>query len=144
MAIAEFIVALGLVAWGLSFFLLAMDFPPSLNPHDFGPGLLPKIISFIQMALGAGWIWQVIRRPNKAAKFPMKYPGNILAIMLLILVYAWSLPRMGYYFSTAFFLPIMLMLAMERQWLRIAGITIGFIFFAWGAFDLLLKVPLPK
>ncbi len=144
MAVAEFIVAFCLMIWGLSFFLLAMDFPPSLNPHDFGPALLPKIISFIQMALGAGWIGQVIRRPNKTESFPMKYRANILAIMTLIVLYAWFMPKIGYYLSTVFFLPMMLFLAMERQGLRIVGITIGFILFAWGAFDLLLKVPLPK
>lgn len=144
MAKAEFIVASCLVVWGFAFFLFAMDFPPSLNPHDFGPSLLPKVISFIQMALGAGWIWQIIRNPNRGESFPIKYRPNILAIMLFIVFYAWSLPKMGYYISTAIFLPIMLFLAMERQWLRIAGITIGFILFAWGAFDLLLKIPLPK
>jgi hypothetical protein len=144
MVLAEILVGVFLVGWGLAFFLLAMEFPPSLNPHDLGPDLLPKIISLMQVFLGIGWILQTFLRPQNSGGFPMKHPVNILAIMGLILAYAWAMPKIGYYISTGLFLPAMLLLAMERRSLRIAGTTLGFILFAWGAFDLLLKVPLPK
>lgn len=144
MFIAEIIVGICVVAWGFSFFLLAMDFPPSLNPYDFGPGLLPKIISLTQVILGSAWVIQALQRKNKGEDFPIKNRSNILAIMAFLMIYVWCMPKIGYYLSTAFFLPAMLLLATERRWFRVAGITIGFILFAWGTFDLLLKIPLPK
>jgi ABC-type xylose transport system permease subunit len=144
MAIAELIVGFFLIAWGLAFFLLAGEFSPPLNPSDMGPDILPKLISLVQFLLGVAWIVQAVRRRKDSGKFTIKHPANILAMMSLLLAYAWAIPVLGYYLSTGLFLPAMLLLAMERRWPRIVGTTIVFILFAWGAFDLLLKVPLPK
>lgn len=144
MVLAEIIVGFFLVAWGLAFFLLALEFPPSLNPHDLGPDVLPKITSVILVLLGIALVIQGVLGRKKAGKFSIRHPVNILAITALLLAYAWAMPGLGYYLSTGLFLPAMLLFAMERRWPRIVGTTIGFILFAWGAFDLLLKVPLPK
>ena len=144
MVLAEIIVGFFLVAWGLAFFLLALEFPPSLNPHDLGPDVLPKITSVILVLLGIALVIQAVLGRKKAGKFSIRHPVNILAITALLLAYAWAMPGLGYYLSTGLFLPAMLLFAMERRWPRIVGTTIGFILFAWGAFDLLLKVPLPK
>lgn len=144
MIFAEILLGFFLIAWGLAFFLLAREFPPSLNPHDLGPDILPKIISLLLMLLGIAWIVQASLRRRGTGRLPVKHPLNILAIMGLIVAYAWAMPKIGYYLSTGLFLAAMLLLAMERRWTRIAGTTLCFILFAWGAFDLLLKVPLPK
>lgn len=143
-SLGELLIGFGLAGWGITFYLLALKFTQPLNPFDAGPGMFPRLISGVLIILGLLLCGQSLRKFKSSNKIVFKRQWNILATVILLILYALALPRAGYYFSTAVFFPAMLLLAGERKWISIVATAGIFLLFAFGAFDLLLNVPMPS
>lgn len=140
----EFIAGLVLSGWGLWFYLLASKFPRPFNPFDVGPATFPKLIATALIILGLTLSALAVRKFGSSGLITVKRKASILASILLFIVYALTIPLTGYYISTAFFIPAMLLLAGETRVLVLGATTALFLLFAFGIFDLLLGVPLPR
>ncbi len=74
------------------------------------------------------------------ATVPMRFWG----LFLLLLVYSTSLSYLGFYPSSALFLPLGMLMLGARKPLSISLTTIGVLLFIYLVFAKLLEVPLPE
>ena len=58
-------------------------------------------------------------------------------------VYAFLMPRLGYYVVTPFFIFAVMFLMGNRKWIQVILVTLGFTLFAFLVFTKLLGVLLP-
>lgn len=135
------VVAVLLIGWGLWFFYLATRMPPSLNPADIGPGAFPRLVA---AALTLSATLLLVDFIKRRARFKIaEIPLGVAVQMLFFLAYCLSVPRLGYYLSTALYLTAGMLASGYRRGLGLAAVLAGFGGFVFLAFELVLKVPLP-
>lgn len=74
------------------------------------------------------------------AKVPMRFWG----LFILLLIYSVSLSYLGFYFASALFLPLAMLLLGARKPLSICLTSAGVLMFVYLVFAKLLEVPLPE
>ena len=72
-----------------------------------------------------------------------KNPARFWGLLLLMLVYSAALPGLGFYLSSALFLPLAMLLLGARKPISIALTSAGVLLFVYLVFARLLEVSLP-
>ena len=112
-----------------------------------GPAFFPRAVAIL---LAGGSLLLILQgaaprlfgiRPDKTVQ--VQRPGNVLAAIVIVIIYASFLGRLTYYPATALLLPCMLWVSGLRRPLGIAACTIGFLVFTKILFETLLGTPLP-
>lgn len=133
-----------LAIWAVVFFIMAMYFDKPLNPFDIGAAAFPILISASLFITSVWMMFQEFRRlPNSVPIKAKRFRANIFSAVLIIL-YTFSMPYVGYYLSTLVFIPAFLVASNERRWKWIIIITAILLLFNYLSFDRLLGVSLPK
>jgi len=125
------------------FLFQTLQLPPPANARDVGPAAFPLITSILIIIFSILLMIIGFKKLNSQEKVVVKRGYNIMAAIIVSSVYIWLMPKVGYYWSTAIYFPLMLLSAGERKWKRIVLVTLFFILFAKVGFETLLKVPLP-
>ncbi|MGI9500466.1 MAG: tripartite tricarboxylate transporter TctB family protein [Geminicoccaceae bacterium] len=117
-----FWLALALVAFALSF-----QFSSEPGTYQWGAASWPRaviLLMVIAALVHAWWKWRgrpatgAVEEPDDDASFL-----SSLGLFLIPLVYAWLLPRTGFYLTTPFFLVAYLLYVGERRWPVILATT---------------------
>ncbi len=100
------------------------------------------ILSLAEVFIG---IKQTIdtRRGTKIHTNP-KMKGKPFMIFLGMLVYIYSFSKIGFFVSSAIFLPIMMLVYGQRNWKAITFTTVGVLAFLYWLFVVSMKLVLPK
>jgi putative tricarboxylic transport membrane protein len=69
-------------------------------------------------------------------------PGVLVAVIVMI-VYAVAMKFVGFFISTAIFLPSSMFVLGQRKWLVLIGTTVGIELFVWFLFVYQLKLRMP-
>ena len=117
-----FWLGLALLAFALSF-----SFSGEVGTYEWGAASWPRAVILL-MAIAAVVQYLVRRaRPGPAIFEEADEGGSVLPLVglfLIPLVYAWLLPRTGFYLTTPVFLVIFLLHVGERRWMVILGTTV--------------------
>lgn len=143
MAHAEIISGLIFIVVSAWFLFQAMQFPPPINPTDVGPGAFPIVIAVLISIFSIVVIVKGFLDGSKTGYISIKRWKSIVVSIGVIILYGFAISIIGLYLATALFFPVLLILASERNWKAIVGVTILYGVFAFGVFDTFLNVPLP-
>jgi hypothetical protein len=141
-------VAAGAALFGLAAWLWhgAADIDVA-SSNGVGPAFFPRAVAIL---LAGGSLLLVLQglaprlfgiRSDKTIQ--VQRPGNVLAAIVIVIVYASLLRPLTYYPATALLLPCMLWAAGLRRPVAIVACTIGFLAFTKILFETLLGTPLP-
>ena len=110
-----FWLALALIAFGLSF-----QFSGEVGTYQWGAASWPRAVILLMVIATLVNTWRARRaRPAADTCEETDEGGSALAylgLFLIPLVYAWLLPRTGFYVTTPFFLAAYLLYVGERRW----------------------------
>ncbi|MCL7749227.1 tripartite tricarboxylate transporter TctB family protein [Halalkalibacter alkaliphilus] len=136
------VIFIGIGAW---FLIGTLALPTASNAADVGPRAFPLIMSISIITFSIVLLIQSILSIKKGEQKSVKFTKlmNVTVFAGLLILYAYLVPRIGYFVSTLIFFPFIILATGERSWKKVVFITIGFLAFAKLAFDMLLGVPLP-
>lgn len=126
--------AFGWIAW------LSLAFPPPLNPVDVGPGRVPSFVAYLGMICSIVLFVQAGHIHNK---IELRRPAAVGAGMLVITGYVLLIPLVGFYITSVFAVPALMLVGGERRPLRLLLSSAGFVIFIYLCFQLLLGVVFP-
>jgi len=107
-------------------------------------------VRFLGMALGFFcslelFLWFKNRAQTKSEKLTIAtVPMRFWGLFALLLIYSTALPYLGFYLSSALFLPLAMLLLGAKKPLSISLTSIGVLLFVYLVFAKLLEVPLPE
>ncbi|MGI9488113.1 MAG: tripartite tricarboxylate transporter TctB family protein [Geminicoccaceae bacterium] len=107
-----FWLALALIAFGLSF-----QFSGEVGTYQWGAASWPRAVILLMIIAALVNTWRA--RPAADTFEETDEGGSVFAylgLFLIPLVYAWLLPRTGFYVTTPFFLAVYLLYVGERRW----------------------------
>ncbi|MEQ8193776.1 MAG: tripartite tricarboxylate transporter TctB family protein [Rhodospirillales bacterium] len=130
------------------FLISAQDLPTfKFNPADPGVAAFPNTMGLVllgcSLALAAIGIVRMRRNGAADEKVVIVQPLNVIAAIVLTVIYALVMPYVTYYVATAVWVPLLLLLSSIRSWKSIAILTASLMIFAYLVFELLLNVKLP-
>ncbi|MFC4736872.1 tripartite tricarboxylate transporter TctB family protein [Bacillus daqingensis] len=143
--LADMIIAAVMIVLSIWFFILSLQLPLNFGGGDFGAAAFPLLVTILAFFLSVMLLisaWKK-RAEDVNDKIEFKQPLKLISVAGTLILYILLIPIIGYYISSAIFFPLLLLLAKERNWIKIVFVTAGFLLFSWGAFDLALGVPLP-
>ncbi len=141
----EVVISVILAAVAVIFYIISGSFTAPINPVDIGPAAFPRLMAIATILLAAGQVFLSVRK-NKAPDAEKASFGcwqGCLAGLALMCVYAFLMPRLGYYVVTPFFIFAVMFLMGNRKWIQMILVTLGFTLFAFLVFTKLLGVLLP-
>lgn len=134
---------LGAVLWWLS-----VDFQEPSSAYRLGAASWPRAILVLAFFF-ATMQWLGAMRRSPIAQQPVLESSTVevsvvlIAIFALPLIYAWLLPRSGFFATTPLFSALYFWLLGERNWWRLTVATVALWAFLLLVFSALLYVPLP-
>jgi hypothetical protein len=142
----------------LVFFAYSFEFNQNIEIYKFGATGWPRAILLMLVLVLLGNLFYQHRHGSDAQAGRVgitdddlanveKTPGsilNIIAFILLPLIYAWSLKPVGFYSATPFFAAFVIMLLGERRPKYIIGISLLIYTLLIGLFMVVLNAPLPQ
>jgi hypothetical protein len=143
--IIDLIVGLCLVLLAAAFWLGATQFY-EIDVTGIGPATFPRGIAVL---LGVGAILLVARAlaalsgRSQTGITITDRPGHVVSGIILVVLFPILMTTLGYYISTALWMPALFVVAGYRKPLRIIFFTAGFLAFAKVAFEMILGVHLP-
>lgn len=145
MAIAEILTGVVFLIIAAGFFIQAMYLPPAMNPADAGPAAFPILITITMAILSVFLLVKGIRDKNKESQIfiTIKRGKSVLWVVVSLVAYVIVMPLAGYFISTVVMFPVLLYFAGEKNWKRLALLSISFVVFAKVVFQMILRVPLP-
>lgn len=142
---ADIVISSMMILLSLWFFIYSIGLPLSLGGGDVGAAAFPLFASSLCLIFSITLLVIGINQYKKKNEDVIQFdnPTRILAAVGAFGAYIFLMPLIGYYISTVIFMPILLIIAQEKKWLKITLVTLGFLFFTWVAFDIALGVRLP-
>ncbi|WP_252312764.1 tripartite tricarboxylate transporter TctB family protein [Sinobaca sp. H24] len=142
---ADIVISSIMILLSLWFLINSMGLPLSLGGGDVGAAAFPLFASSLCLIFSISLLVIGINQYKKKNEDIIRFdnPMRILSAVGAFGMYAFLMPLIGYYISTIIFMPILLIIAQEKKWLKITLVTLGFLLFSWAAFDIALGVPLP-
>jgi len=149
-----FEVALWLAFAGAAFYF-TFDFDRGIEIYRFGAHGWPRVVIALIVIAALLQAFAVLRRPPAAVSDDGAEPGTtaenqgggykarVAATLLIPLVYAGLLENMGFYVLTPFFILAILLLAGERRWKVLLGVSLGIYAALVFFFGKLLYINLP-
>lgn len=115
------------------------------NTADFGPSVFPIISSVGIILASVYYIVRIIikKTAESNVKIGIRNRNRVLIAIAVILGYISTMELAGYYISSAIFIPLFLFAAGVKGYKQIISVSIGFTFFVYIVFDVLLGIPLP-
>ena len=140
------------------FYFYSFEFDREIEIYKFGATGWPRTVLAILILVMIGNLWHQARHGSAAqvgrvgvtddemenAEKSVGSLINIIAFLLLPLVYAWSLKPVGFYSATPFFIAAVIILLGERRLQRVLGITLVIYSMLIGLFMMVLNAPLPQ
>ncbi|WP_059104358.1 tripartite tricarboxylate transporter TctB family protein [Shouchella shacheensis] len=144
-SIGEILIGTIILVFSLWFLMEALALPISRGGNDVGPATFPLIASGLCTAFSLIFIVQalVARKKDNEKKIIVNGPKKVILSITAFLLYIALIPIISFYVSTLVFLPLLLLITKERNWIKIGLITAGFLLFSFVGFELILGVPLP-
>lgn len=106
---------LALVAFGLSF-----QFADEIGTYKWGAASWPRAVILVMAVTALVHASLRMKAAEPPADSPLESAGDAavssLGLFLIPLLYAWLLPRTGFYLTTPFFLVTYLLYVGERRW----------------------------
>lgn len=133
--------ALALVAFGLSF-----EFSGEIGTYKWGAASWPRAVILLMAVtalLHATFRYRALARPTKADVGGSSPVLSSFGLFLIPLVYAWLLPRTGFYLTTPIFLVVYLLYVGERRWAVLLITTLIITALVFLVFAKLFYVALP-
>lgn len=114
-----------------------------------GAAFLPSIALAAIMFLSAIMIWRGIRRmragmPGGGSKPFISSPARLLTGIVAMGLYIAAIEMVGFYPSTALFVPLTAYVLGARNPVTLATAAVGFVLFAYVVFDLLFERVMPQ
>ena len=110
-----FWLALALVAFGLSF-----QFADEIGTYKWGAASWPRAVILLMAVTAVVHAGVRLREGDQGADTDQPEAGGgfiaSIGLFLIPLVYAWLLPRTGFYLTTPLFLVVFLLYVGERRW----------------------------
>ncbi|WP_161495300.1 tripartite tricarboxylate transporter TctB family protein [Advenella sp. S44] len=128
------LLAFGWIAW------LSHGFPPPLNPVDVGPGKVPTLIAYLGMICS---VVLFVQAGRITTRIELRRPAAVASGMLVIAGYVLLIPFVGFYITSVFAVPALMLVGGERRPLRLLLSSTGFVLFIYLCFQLLLGVEFP-
>ena len=147
-------VALWLAFAGTAYYF-TFDFERGIEIYRFGAHGWPRVVIALIAIAALMQAFTVLRRPSApvsdaaaepgsdAAEKGLAYKARVAATLLIPLVYAGLLERVGFYVLTPFFILAILLLAGERRWKTLIGVSLGIYAALVFFFGKLLYINLP-
>lgn len=140
--------ALAWITFGAVLWVLTYRFGEASDAYRLGTASWPRavlILLFICAALQ--WLDTIRKPPAESASTPRDEKAGLslplLAIFALPLIYAWLLPRTGFFATTPIFAAALFWLLGEHVWWRLVVATVTLWVGLLLVFSVLLYVPLP-
>lgn len=131
------------LAFGVAYLVGALGLPEAMLGDPAGPRLLPQILAWALILLGAA----LLVRPGPDPLDPGPVWGGgfrLLAAVALLFVYPAILPQAGYLIATAAALFALLVVYNPGRLALDAAVAAGFSVASWVVFHKLLGVYVPK
>ena len=142
--LAELIILSGYLILAVLLYRSTASYPVSVQ------GSTALYVRFLGMALGLFcslelYLWfrnrsQATTEKMTIATVPMRFWG----LFILLLIYSTALSYIGFYISSALFLPLAMLLLGAKKPLSITLTSAGVLLFVYLVFATLLEVPLPE
>jgi putative tricarboxylic transport membrane protein len=142
--LAELLILSGYLILAVLLYRSTASYPVSVQ------GSTALYVRFLGMALGVFCCLEIFlwfKNRNQAttekltiATVPMRFWG----LFILLLIYSTALSYLGFYLSSALFLPLAMLLLGAKKPLSIGLTSIGVLLFVYLVFAKLLEVPLPE
>jgi len=142
--LAELIILSGYLILAVLLYRSTASYPTSVQ------GSTALYVRFLGMALGAFCsleliLWLRARGQQETQKLVVAaVPARFWGLFILLLIYAVALSYLGFYLSSALFLPLAMLLLGARKALSIVLTSAGVLLFVYLVFAKLLEVPLPE
>lgn len=119
----------------------ASGFPPAFNPADIGPARVPYIAAGIGGLCG---LWLLVGGGSEAhVRIEIPRSAWVAGGALAIVLFGLLMSRLGFYPVAAIAVPSIMAAGGERRWIILMAASLGFLFFVYLCFDLLLNVEFP-
>ena len=142
--LAELLILSGYLILAVLLYRSTAGYPASVQ------GSTALYVRFLGMALGAFcslelFLWFKNRGQSESEKMTIAtVPARFWGLFFLLLIYSTALSYLGFYFSSALFLPLAMVLLGAKKPLSISLTSIGVLLFVYLVFAKLLEVPLPE
>jgi putative tricarboxylic transport membrane protein len=133
--------ALAILAVGILYLWQVISMPSASIGDPLGPKAFPLLLGILMILLGIS----IFFKPGEGVEisFGKKTLGSVMGLAVLLGVYGYTLPWIGYLLGTFLFLSITSRLLGEKSWilniLLSAGVSLGI----YGLFTRILGIPLP-
>jgi len=142
--LAELLILSGYLILAVLLYRSTASYPVSVQ------GSTALYVRFLGMALGVFcslelFLWFKNRGQAKSEKLTIAtVPMRFWGLFILLLIYSTALTYLGFYLSSALFLPLAMLLLGAKKPLSISLTSIGVLLFIYLVFAKLLEVPLPE
>lgn len=133
--------ALAILAVGILYLWQVISMPSASIVDPLWPKAFPLLLGILMILLGIS----IFFKPGEGVEisFGKKTLGSVMGLAVLLGVYGYTLPWIGYLLGTFLFLSITSRLLGEKSWilniLLSAGVSLGI----YGLFTRILGIPLP-
>jgi putative tricarboxylic transport membrane protein len=142
--LAELLILSGYLILAVLLYRSTASYPVSVQ------GSTALYVRFLGMALGVFccleiFLWFKNRHQAESEKLTIAtVPMRFWGLFVLLLIYSTALSYLGFYLSSALFLPLAMLLLGAKKPLSIGLTSIGVLLFVYLVFAKLLEVPLPE
>jgi putative tricarboxylic transport membrane protein len=142
--LAELLILSGYLILAVLLYRSTASYPVSVQ------GSTALYVRFLGMALGVFccleiFLWFKNRGQSESEKMTIAtVPMRFWGLFILLLIYSTALSYLGFYLSSALFLPLAMLLLGAKKPLSIGLTSIGVLLFVYLVFAKLLEVPLPE
>ena len=140
---ADFYIGLGLLAVALVYFQQSFTILRGFASDRLGPAFFPRMLALTLAALALTLIVRAVTGRSDPSRPPEIRVGTFLAVVTLLVVYAFVLPAVGFLLATPVLLGAVIWLLGLRRWGAVLGTAVGATVVLYFAFARALHVLLP-
>lgn len=142
--IAELLILSGYLILAVLLYRSTASYPTSVQ------GSTALYVRFLGMALAVFcslelFLWFKNRKQVETEKLTIAaVPARFWGLFILLLIYSTALSYLGFYISSALFLPLAMLMLGAKKPLSLSLTSVGVLLFVYLVFEKLLEVPLPE
>lgn len=142
--IAELLILSGYLILAVLLYRSTASYPTSVQ------GSTALYVRFLGMALAVFcslelFLWFKNRKQVETEKLTIAaVPARFWGLFVLLLIYSTALSYLGFYISSALFLPLAMLMLGAKKPLSLSLTSVGVLLFVYLVFEKLLEVPLPE
>lgn len=142
--LAELLILSGYLILAVLLYRSTASYPTSVQ------GSTALYVRFLGMALAVFcslelFLWFKNRKQAETEKLTIAaVPARFWGLFVLLLIYSTALSYLGFYISSALFLPLAMLMLGAKKPLSLSLTSVGVLLFVYLVFEKLLEVPLPE